>query len=83
MIRRPEVVAICDYLFFLVFGQLKREILRETLGIPFDLLIESLGRHAVKLGQVGVNNYTLATDDQDGMLDPGRGDGGIPGAFTG
>ena len=46
-----EVVAICDHLGFFIERELKQEVAREAFPVAFDLLIESLGLHAVQRSQ--------------------------------
>jgi hypothetical protein len=65
-----EVVTICDHLLFLGLGQLKPEIAGEPLKISFDRLIERLRVGPVKLGQVGVKQHPLPTDQKDTRFDP-------------
>lgn len=64
-----EVVAICDHLGLLGRGQLKHEVDGKPLPVALDLLVEPLGRDAVKAGQVHVNHHPLATHDVYAALD--------------
>jgi hypothetical protein len=46
-------------------GELKDEVWRKTSLIALDLLVENFDRHAVKLRNVGVENYSLVTKEED------------------
>ena len=61
-ILEAEVVAICDHLRLLFFGQLKHEIRRESRPIALDLLIQALGGDAIRLSQIRIEQYLLAAD---------------------
>jgi hypothetical protein len=63
-----EVVAICDHLGFLWFAQLKHEVRRKTVGVPFDLLIEPFRGHTVEFGLVRIQDDLLASNQQNPVL---------------
>jgi flagellar hook-length control protein FliK len=48
---------------------LQHEIVREALAVALDLLIQAFGRHAIELGQIGVDDDALSTDNQDAAGD--------------
>jgi hypothetical protein len=48
VLERIEPITICDQLFSLFFCELKHEIRRESLDIPFDRLIQDSGFDSVK-----------------------------------
>ena len=39
----------------LLTRELKHEVRWETFGVPFDLLVQALGGHAVDLGEIGID----------------------------
>ena len=61
----PEVVTICNHLVALGATELEHKILRESLRVAFDLLIQALGGHAVKRREIGVEHDLLVADDQN------------------
>jgi hypothetical protein len=48
----------------------EEKIGRETLRIPFELLVQALDRNAVEFGQIRVENDFLIAQDQDFRSDP-------------
>lgn len=65
----PEVVAICDHLFFFSSGQLKEKIVRKPGKISFYSLIKSLCSSAKNEGQVRIQHNTFVPYQQDGSVD--------------
>lgn len=64
----------------LLGGQLKHEVLGEPRPVAVDLLVQPLGALAVKARQVGVQQPSLSTDDDDALGDFADGqrlDGGV------
>jgi hypothetical protein len=48
---------------------LEHEVGREPLDVPFDLLDQPAGLHAVQLCQIFIEHYLAFTNDQDSLLD--------------
>lgn len=57
-----KVVTICDHLCFLTRGNLKSEIRRESVRIPFYCLVECFGCHPVELGEVTIKDNLVTSD---------------------
>ena len=53
----------------LLAGEAEHEVLGEPLEVAADLLVETLGGHAVEQRQVGVREDFMATDHQDAVGD--------------
>ena len=51
----------------LCLSELEAKIVRESLPVAGDLLIEPLDRHPVKAGKVGVKDNGLAAEADDGL----------------
>jgi hypothetical protein len=55
-----------------LFGcQLKDEVRRESFPIALDLLVENSHRYAIKLGNIGVEDYPLVAQKQDARFHSG------------
>ena len=59
---RPQVLGLLG-------GELEHEVRWKPLDVAFDLLVEPFRGHAVELGQIGVENDLLASDQQNPALD--------------
>ena len=55
--EKAEVVANCDHLRFFFFCQLKHKIFRETISVPFYLLIEPLCSYTINICQIGISHH--------------------------
>ena len=66
------MVAICDHLFFLLGVQPEHEVVREAVRVALDLLVETLRRHAVQLGEIGIQHHLLPANQEDHPVDPLR-----------
>jgi hypothetical protein len=62
------VVAICDHLAFLIITENESKVGRKSLRIAFYCLIESLGSHAIQLGQVQIQNDLLTSHGDDSLF---------------
>jgi hypothetical protein len=51
-------------------GQAKQEVCRKPSAIPLHGLIEGLGRDAVKVGQVRIEQDFLAAQGNHGLFNP-------------
>jgi hypothetical protein len=58
---RPQVAELSS-------RQLKGEIMREPLSVPFECLIESFCRYSIEASQVGIKNHALIPDDKNQRL---------------
>jgi hypothetical protein len=63
------VVTVCDHLDLLGGIELKHEVRREALRIALDGLVQRLGRHAIELGQIGVNHHLEPAQHLNAPLD--------------
>ena len=68
-LQARQVVAICDHLQLFRVGKLEQEITRKPATIALDLLVETLGADALEPREIGVNDHTLSTDQQDAPFD--------------
>ena len=59
MLEGLKPVTICDQFVSFLPGQPKNEVGWESSGIPLDSLVQHLGRHPVKLGQVTIEENLL------------------------
>ena len=78
-----EVVAICDHLGLLCGGELEHEVGRKPAAVTLDLLVEALGRHAVDLGQIGVDHHAQGAHGLDTRLNARHRQGGQDATFRG
>jgi hypothetical protein len=53
----------------LLDGELEHEIRREAVAVAADLLIETLRADPVELGELGIEQHSLAAQDEDGACD--------------
>jgi hypothetical protein len=67
MFQPSEPVTVCDQ--FLLFSrcELEGEILRESFCVSLDCLVEDFRRNSVNLGQVSVQNHTVAPNDMNSL----------------
>lgn len=50
-------------------GELEKKIFREALPIAFNRFIEAESRNVINLGEVGIENNALVSDDADERMD--------------
>ena len=65
MLQFVEPVAICDQFLKFRFVYLKAKILRKSLFIAFDLLVDTLRFHPVECRQVTVQHDLFIPDDKN------------------
>jgi hypothetical protein len=63
-----KVATLCDHLCLLGTRESEDEIQRKPRAVAPHLLIESLGRHTIKSGQVRIDDHALAPDQQNPPL---------------
>ena len=73
---RPQIFHLCGQ-------ELEHEIHRETLGVALDLFVETFGGHAVKFGQIGIENDLLLAEGEDECFERRAGFHGLVGAKHG
>ncbi len=59
-----KVVAICDYLAFLVSCELKYKIVRKSVPVPFYLFVQSLGLGSIQFSQICIQNNLSFTNQK-------------------
>jgi len=55
-------VANCDLEANLLIRQLKQKICGKAFGISADLLVQSLGRNSIELGELRIEQHALPAD---------------------
>jgi hypothetical protein len=53
----------------LLSGEQEHEVLREPLAVASGLLVDALGGDPVEGGKLGIEQYPLATHDEDSASD--------------
>jgi hypothetical protein len=63
------VIANCDQFILLVWLQLEQEVRRELGAIPTDLLVQSMGLHAIEFCKISIQDDPASPDHEDFRLD--------------
>jgi hypothetical protein len=60
---------ICGHLSFFLQGQFEHKIPRKSITVTPDLFLEPLIRDAIESRKVDIENYLLASNKQNSLLD--------------